>query len=239
MRLNSLQPPFNNPRIRQAALYATNPQEYVDAWAGGDTGLVTICRSFYICSSPYYSEAGFPRFDLAKAKQLLKEGGYDGTPVVILDASENAQIHPASLVAEQQLTAAGFKVDVQAMDWATVVSRRGSKEPMNKGGWSVFISGPGGLDMMLPINHLGLRSNCEKAWFGWPCNAEIEAMRNAFGDTADAAERKKLAEQIQLQATQTVPYVPLAVAYQFRASRADLRGMLTPPAPVYWNVERK
>ena len=160
----------------------------------------------------------------------------DGTPVVILDAAENAQIHPASMVAAQQFSAAGFKVDVQAMDWATVVSRRASKEPVSGGGWSVFISGPGGLDMMMPINHLGLRSNCEKAWFGWPCDADIETMRIAFGDTA---ERKRLAEKIQIRATQTVPYIPIGVAYQIRAARADLTGLLTPPAPVYWNIGRK
>ena len=239
IRLNSIQPPFDKPKIRRAALLATNPQDYVEAMAGGDAGLMKICRSYYICSSPYFTEAGWPSFDLAEAKRLLKESGYDGTPVVILDAAENAQIHPASLIAQQQLTAAGFKVDVQAMDWATVVSRRTSKEPMAKGGWSMFISGPGGLDMMLPINHLGLRSSCDKAWFGWPCDADIEKMRNAFGDTADQAERKKLAEQIQLRALETLPYIPLGVAYQIRAARADLTGVLAPPAPVYWNIGRK
>jgi peptide/nickel transport system substrate-binding protein len=239
IRLNSIQPPFVNPKIRQAALLATNPQDYIDAMAGGDSSFMRACRSFYVCSSPYHTEAGYPSFNLAKAKELLKEGGYDGTPVVILDAAENAQIHPASMVAAQQLTAAGFKVDVQAMDWATVVSRRASKEPVSGGGWSLFISGPGGLDMMMPINHLGLRSNCEKAWFGWPCEADIETMRIAFGDTADLAERKRLAEKIQIRATQTVPYIPIGVAYQIRAARADLTGLLTPPAPVYWNISRK
>ncbi|NPU14956.1 ABC transporter substrate-binding protein [Bradyrhizobium sp. 83002] len=239
IRLNSIQPPFDNPAIRRAALLAVNPQDYIEAWGGGKGGLIKACKSFYICASPYYTEAGFPSFDLEKAKTLLRESGYDGTPVVILDASENAQIHPASLVAEQQLKAAGFKVDVQAMDWATVVSRRTKKEPVGQGGWSIFISGPGGLDMMLPISHLGLRSNCDKAWFGWPCDAEIEKLRGAFGDSADMAERKALAGQIQQRAVQTVPYIPIAVAYQFRAARSDLIGILNPPAPVYWNVSRK
>jgi len=238
IRLNSIQPPFNNPKIRQAAFYATVPQDYIEAMASGDDSLAKVCRSFYVCSSPYYTETGFPAFNLETAKKLLKEGGYDGTPVVILDASENAQIHPASLIAEQQLTAVGFKVDVQALDWATVVSRRASTEPVSKGGWSIFISGPGGLDMMLPINHLGLRSNCDKAWFGWPCDADIEKMRMAFGDTSDQAERKKLAEAIQLRAVETMPYIPLAVAYQVRLARANLAGILRAPAPVYWNISR-
>jgi len=137
------------------------------------------------------------------------------------------------------LKSIGFKTDVQAMDWATVVSRRASKEPVGKGGWSIFISGPGGLDMMEPVSHLGLRSNCEKAWFGWPCDAEIEKMRAAFSDLSGEEQRKALAEKLQARAAETVPYVPIGVQYQIRAHRANLIGLLTPPAPVYWNVARK
>jgi peptide/nickel transport system substrate-binding protein len=159
--------------------------------------------------------------------------------VVLLDATENANIHAFTTVADELLKSIGFKTDVQAMDWATVVSRRASKEPVGKGGWSIFISGPGGLDMMEPVSHLGLRSNCEKAWFGWPCDAEIEKMRAAFSDLSDKEERKALAEKLQARAAETVPYVPIGVQYQIRAHRANLTGLLTPPAPVYWNITRK
>ena len=239
IRLNSLVPPLDNPKLRQAVIHAIDTKEFVEAMASGDSSLAQTCRSFYICSSPYFTEAGYPARDLAKAKALVKEAGYDGTPVVILNAVENAQINPASLVAKQQLEAIGLKVDVQAMDWATVVSRRTSKATVDKGGWSIFISGPGGLDMMMPLSHLGLRSNCDKAWFGWPCDEQIEKAREAFGNTSDMAERKKLAQEIQVRAAQTVPYVPLMVQYQIRTARAELTGVLTPPAPVYWNISRK
>lgn len=239
MRLNSLVPPFDNPKVRQAALLATNPQDYLDAMASGDDSLAKICRSFYVCSSPVYTEAGFPAPDLEQAKALLQEAGYDGTPVVILNAAENAQINPASLVAEQQLEAAGFTVDVQAMDWATVVTRRTSKEPVSNGGWSIFISGPGGLDFMVPNSHLGLRSNCEGAWFGWPCDATIETLREAYGEAPDLTARQQIAEEVQAKALETVPYVPLIVQYQIRAARSDLQGILATPAPVYWNIGRE
>lgn len=238
IRVNALQPPFNNPKIRQALLYAVDGDNFLSA-VNDDPNLGKPCRSFYVCSSPYFTERGFPRPDLAKARELLKEGGYDGTPVVLLDATENPNIHAFVTVADQLLQSIGMKTDVQAMDWATVVSRRANKEPVAKGGWSIFISGPGGLDMMEPVSHLGLRSNCDKAWFGWPCDATIETMRSEFANISDLTQRKALAERIQARALETVPYVPIGVQYQIRAYRADLTGLLTPPAPVYWNIARK
>ncbi len=92
--------------------------------------------------------------------------------------------------------------------------------------------------MMEPLSHLGLRSNCEKAWFGWPCDAKIEEMRAAFATLSDPAERKALAQKIQLRAVETVPYVPIGLQYQIRAHRAGITDILTRPAPVYWNLRK-
>ena len=42
------------------------------------------------------------------------------------------------------------------------------------------MSGPAAPDMFEPVGHLALRSNCEKAWFGWPCDEAIEKLRAEF-----------------------------------------------------------
>jgi peptide/nickel transport system substrate-binding protein len=169
----------------------------------------------------------------------VRESGYDGTPAVLLNAAENTNINAFTLVANALFRSIGIRTDVQAMDWATVVARRQSHEPVARGGWSVFISGPGGLDMMEPVSHLGLRSNCERAWFGWPCDEEIERLRAAFADAQDEATKRDIAARLRARALETVPYIPLGVQYQLRAHRANLQGLLNPPAPVYWNVSRR
>lgn len=238
IRMNWSQPPFNNVKIRQAVLRAVNGNDFMQA-VTDDASQYKVCSSFYICSSPYFSNAGFPKPDLEAAKKLVKEANYDGTPVVLLDAAENANIHAFVTYADQVLRSIGLKTQVQAMDWATVSSRRASKEPVNKGGWSIFISGPGGLDYMDPSSHLGLRSNCDKAWFGWPCDEKIEKLRAEFSDTPSAAKRKEIAAAIQARATEVVPYVPIAVQFQVRAHRANLVGQVNPPAPVYWAMRRQ
>ncbi|WP_188484209.1 ABC transporter substrate-binding protein [Marivita lacus] len=238
IRLNTLQPPFNNPKVRQAVLHAVDGNDFLAAVLD-DPSLGKVCPSFFICSSPYFTDAGFPAPDLEKAKQMLAESGYDGTPVVLLDATENTNIHAFVTVADQLLQEIGMNTRVEAMDWATITTRRKSKDPVDAGGWSIFISGPGGLDYLEPVSHLGLRSNCENAWFGWPCDDQIETMRADFAGLSDLEERKALAAKIQARALETVPYVPIAVQYQIRAHAANLTGILTPPAPVYWGIERK
>ncbi|SFK18470.1 ABC transporter substrate-binding protein [Falsiroseomonas stagni] len=238
IRLNTTQPPFNNPRLRQALLHAVNGQDFLNA-VTTDPSQGRVCNSFYVCSSPFHSTMGWPAVNLDRARQLVRESGYDGTPVVFLNAAENTNINAFTLVADQLFRSIGLRTDVQAMDWATVVARRQSREPVARGGWSVFISGPGGLDMMEPVSHLGLRSNCDRAWFGWPCDEEIERLRAAFADTPDEARKREISAQIQARALETVPYIPIGVQYQLRAHRANLTGLLNPPAPVYWNVSRR
>jgi peptide/nickel transport system substrate-binding protein len=238
IRLNTTQPPFDNPRLRRAVLEAVNGQDFLAA-VTTDPTQGRVCNSFYVCSSPWYTEAGWPRPNLDRARQLVRDSGYDGTPAVLLNAAENTNINAFTLVADALFRSIGIRTDVQAMDWATVVARRQSREPVARGGWSVFISGPGGLDMMEPVSHLGLRSNCERAWFGWPCDEEIERLRAAFADAQDEATKRDIAARLQARALETVPYIPIGVQYQLRAHRANLQGLLNPPAPVYWNVSRR
>lgn len=141
--------------------------------------------------------------------------------------------HVFSTVAESLMQQIGLKVDAQMMDWGTLTSRRTAKT-----GWSLFISGPAGPDMNDPLGHLALRSNCERAWFGWPCDAEIERLRDAFANATDAAEQRKIAEQVQLRANEVVPYVPLGQLYLVRGYSTKLSGIVAAPLPVYWNIAK-
>ena len=77
---------------------------------------------------------------MAEAKKLLAESGYDGTPVVVLAPGDVVTLKAQPIIAAQLLRDAGFKVDVQAADWQTVVSRRASQKPPKEGGWNMFFT---------------------------------------------------------------------------------------------------
>ena len=235
-RMNSTQPPFDNPKVRQAVLAAVNQETYLRA-AVDDPKLYKVCPSFYMCSSPFFTDAGWNKPDMAKARQLLKESGYKGEPVVVLHGNSGLT-NIFSLVAAQMMRDMGMKVDSQNMDWGTLTARRTSKNPPANGGWSLFISGPTGADMMDPLGHLALRSNCDKAWFGWPCDEQVETLRNSFATTADPAKRAEISKAVQLRALETLPYVPLGQLHLVRAYNSKLSGILNAAVPVYWNVRK-
>ena len=74
-------------------------------------------------ASPAYNQR-----DKDKARRLLKEAGYAGQPVRWITTREYEWMYKTALVAKQQMEEVGFKVDLQVLDWATLVQRRNKPE---------------------------------------------------------------------------------------------------------------
>jgi len=138
------------------------------------------------------------------------------------------------------LRRAGLNVELQAMDWGTLITRRTSKEPVEKNGWSIFHTWTSAPDFFSPAVNLPLRANGEKAWFGWPSDPKIEALIDAWFKAPDLAMQKKLAADIQTEAyTNNVPYVPTGQFVAPTAYRKNLDGIIIAPVVFLWNVEKK
>jgi peptide/nickel transport system substrate-binding protein len=131
----------------------------------------------------------------------------------------------------------GMNVDVQSTDMATIVQRRVKQEPVDQGGWSLFHTTFAGVDQFNPAVHAWLRGNGRDGIMGWPVSTHIEDLRDTWFAADDLATRKKAAEQLQLQAFQDVPYIPLGQWRLPTAHRGDLEGMLT-GLPLFWNIRR-
>jgi peptide/nickel transport system substrate-binding protein len=240
LRFNHLQPPFDNPKVRQAAIAALNQPAFLRAQVGV-AELYRTCFSIYPCKTAYHSEKGMDliaRPDMKRAQLLLKESGYDGTPVVILQPTDLLIIAKLPVVAGQLLRQAGFKVDMQAMDWQTLLARRAKKDPPAKGGWNIFLTIWANVDGLNPITMNAVNAGCDKAWFGWPCDAELERLRDAFARSDDEKERKTLAEQIQVRAMELGTHAPLGEYQAPSAARKGLKGFVPGYFLVPWNVEK-
>src|SRR5207247_9058715 len=118
--------------------------------------------ALFTCGGPFESAAGGPgKPDLGRARQLVKESGYDGRPVVVLDATDIALTHGSALVTRELLSQIGFNVDLQAMDWSSVVARRAKKEPPGHGGWDPLFTWWIASDVINPAVHAGIsRAGC-------------------------------------------------------------------------------
>ena len=236
LRPNHLHPPFDDKRARQALVQMMDQTLYLQA-AVGQPKYYTACPAMFMCGLPYETAAGAPaKPDLDRAKALFKESGYDGRPILIMDATDVPVVHAASLVTGQLLRQIGANVDMQAMDWSTLVARRAKKEPPGQGGWNIlhtwWISG----DLFNPAVHAGVSAAGDGAWFGWPKHAGIEQLRAAWVREGDAARRKQIAEQIQALAYEEVTYVPWGQYLQPSIHRRHVKGVLQNPAAILWNI---
>jgi peptide/nickel transport system substrate-binding protein len=179
---------------------------------------------------------GLLESNFKKSQELLKEAGYDGTPIVLMHSTDLQVLTNLAPVAKSLMEKAGFKVDMQSMDWQTLVARRAKKDPPTAGGWHAFITNWIAADIGNPIYTAFMNSSCEKALFGWPCDAEIEKLRDQYARATDPAEQKAIAEAIQVRETEAVTHIPLGQWFLPSAMRKTVDGVLPAPAPVFWNV---
>lgn len=241
IRFNQLNPPMDNKKLRQAIMWAVDQNDYLQLLAS-DPKYYKTCYSYYTCGTPMASEAGaepLKQHSIDKAKQLVAESGYKGERIVLIHATDQRLVAAMGELTGELLRQIGLNVEIQSMDWGTLVTKRASKAPLDQGGWSIFCTGFDGLDLLSPAVNLGLRGDGDKAWFGWPTNPKIEALRAAWFAAPDLDSQKKLATEIQVEAFDAVPYVPLG---QFRiptAYRRNLEGIVPSPVVVQWNVAKK
>ncbi len=239
-RFNVLHKPFDNPKIRQAVLYALNQKDFLLA-AINDPKYYKECKALFICGTPFATDKGFEdklNSNFAKSKEILKQEGYDGTPVVLLFATDTNTGRLTPIV-KSLLERGGFTVDMQAMDWQTVLSRRARKEPLNAGGWSGFMTAWVSADLLNPIVSSFVSGACDKAAIGWPCDARLEELRDAFARTTDQGKRKELAEAIQVRVSEYPTHVNLGQYNVPMARRTSISGNLESPAPIFWNIRKK
>ena len=239
-RFNTTAKPFDNAKVRQALLYAFNQQDFLQATIG-DKQYYKVCKALFVCGTPLASEKGMDGLlesNFTKAQALLKEAGYDGTPIVLLHSTDLQVLTNLAPVAKSLMEKAGFKVDMQDMDWQSVVARRAKKDPPSQGGWHAFLTSWVSADILNPVSTAFLNASCDKALFGWPCDMELEKLRDEFARETDPAKQKAIAEAVQVRWTQYPTHIDLGQWYQPGASRKNVDGYVVAPASVFWNISK-
>ncbi|WP_137177897.1 ABC transporter substrate-binding protein [Roseomonas sp. AR75] len=240
-RFNHLHAPFDKPAVRRALLGAVNQADFMTAVIGTDRSLWREEIGYFPPGTPFASDVGLNALtsdrDMEKVKRDLAAAGYNGEKVVLMAASDFPSLNALAQVSNDMLKKAGMNVEFVNTDWGTVVQRRASKEPPERGGWSMFCTFWAGLDMFNPGVHQSLRGNGERAWFGWPTIPRIEELRQAWFDAPNLEAQQQICRQIQEVAFDQVPYLPLGQYFQATAYRRNLTGVLK-GLPLFWNVQR-
>ena len=93
--------------------------------------------------------------------------------------------------------------------------------------------------MMNPVASVGMNGKGKTGgWFGWPEDAEMEKLRDAYARELDLGKQKSVAEAIQTRATELGMYYPTGM-YKIPIASRGLSGFVHGPAPVFWNIEKK
>ena len=239
-RFNQTQKPFDNKLVRQAAMYAIGQDDILKAQVG-DPAYYKTCGAVFGCGLPYASDIRADMIvpsNIEKAKALLKEANYDNSPVVVLHATDIAMASAIPVVIAQQLRQAGFNVQLQAMDFMTMLSRRANRDVPAKGGWSIFVTTWHMSEILDPLRNYGVSANGEKSWFGWPDIPEVEGLRGKFLLATNEQERKQIADKLQDVMLDEGVVIPLGQIKTAAAYSKALTGVLESPAPVFWNIAK-
>jgi len=160
---------------------------------------------------------------------------------VLLQPSDLDVIKQLPVVAKAQLERAGFKVEIQSMDWTTMVNRLVTKKgPPSEGGWNAFGTSWVQVDILDPLMTPYLAANCDKARAGWPCDEGIEKLRDAYVKAATLEEKRAVVEQVQRRVAEVVTHVPLGEWFVVSAVRSNIGTMQTPPpVTALWGITKK
>jgi peptide/nickel transport system substrate-binding protein len=242
LAFNHLYPPFNNPKLLRALLPAVDQKSYVQAMVGEEAELGRYPVGFFTDGQAMANKAGIealagPR-DVALTKRLVAESGYQGEPILLMSPTDQPALTQMAQVTGSLFQAVGLNVQLLAMDWGSLVSRRANSGPPDNGGWNAFCTLWGGLSVSNPGSSFPLRANGKGGWFGWPTDATLEALRQQWFDAPDLASQRAICEQIQRRAFEVIPFMPLGQIYQPTAFRKNVTGIVKAANPLFWGVRK-
>jgi peptide/nickel transport system substrate-binding protein len=240
LRFNHLHPPFNDRKLRQAVAAAVNQADYMVAVAGDDRALYATGTGVFTPGSPMASDVGLEKLrspSIDRAKAMLREAGYTNQPMRLIGPTDILAPAAMTQVGGDMFRRLGMNLDFVLADWGTTVTRRTSKEPVERGGWSVLYTSFTSTDFLDPSAHTPLRGNGDGAWPGWPTIPRLEELRDAWFEAPTQADQQRICREIQLTALEELPFVPVGAYYGMTALRRDVVGRV-PGFAIYWNMRR-
>jgi peptide/nickel transport system substrate-binding protein len=241
-RFNHLHAPFNNPAIRRALLGAITQEDFLRGVTGNDPSAFKQCLSMWPCGTPYESTTANTAMqgarDLDAVRAAIRAAGYNNEKVVIINPTDFPTIGPFGQIMADLLKRLGMNVDLVETDWGSVVQRRASKEPPERGGWSIFHTWWPGVSIINPAVNATLRGQGDRGWFGWYDNPRVEAAASQWLLAETEAEQKRLADVIQRESFEQVPILPLGQFFIATAYRSGLSGFVQGSGAYPWNVRR-
>jgi peptide/nickel transport system substrate-binding protein len=214
--------------LRRAVQTAVGSGELLAA-GFGDNRFFTAEPNFFPKGTPYYSAAGDKLYNERNpqvARDQAAKAGYGGQPVRIMASRQYEFHYNMALVMAEQLKKAGFKTELQVVDWATLVQRRNDPKL-----WDVYFTHSGLFpEPMLSPPQLG---DGAPGWWDTPAKKDALA---AFNQEANIAKRGPLWGKVQQVVYEEVPFIEVGKFNSLSARSAKLEGYTPAIWPFFWNT---
>lgn len=226
--LNSATGKTTSPALRKAIRTALSMEDMMAA-AFGSTDFFEIDPSIYPQAFSWHTDAGaqgnYNVADPAAASSLLAEAGYDGSPLRILTSRQYEFHYKMAQVAAEYLKLAGFKVELDVVDWATLTQRRADPAL-----WDIYITH----SPFLPEPALiGMLSTSAPG--NWDTPARGVAVGN-FNAEPDPERRVELWAEVQKVIYEEVPFIKIGNFNSLAVISKNLAGVSAAPWPYFWNA---
>ncbi len=198
----------------------------------GDPRFFAVEGNHFPKGSPFHSTAGTDQYNqhnFKKAKEMAEKAGYKGEPIRVLTSRQYDFHYNMALLMAEQLKKAGFKVQLDVVDWATLVQRRNDPKL-----WDIYVTHSGQFpEPMLSPPQLG---DGAPGW--WSTQAKKDAL-HALNTESDSAKRGQLWGKVQQVVYDEVPYIIVGKFNGLSAKSVALDNYQPATWPYFWNVRIK
>ena len=225
---NKSRAPFDDQRVRQAFALGVNNEEIMAAAFASpefyrlDPGILFQEQTSWWTDA----DAGiYGANDVERARMLLEESDYDGEPLKWLTTREYDFMYRNALVAADQLRAVGFNIELEVVDWATIVQQRNDPDAYHIfSGATTFTPDPG----VWPC--------FDSEWPGfWEDSVKDDLVRR-LNTQMDPEARRSVWEELQTHFWTTVPMAKFGDFFILGVKSTDVHNFEATPFPFYWNV---
>jgi peptide/nickel transport system substrate-binding protein len=217
--------------VRKAVTHALSMEDMLAA-AFGSTEFYALDGAFYPSNFVWNTEAGVEgNYNVAQpeaAAEELKAAGYNGEPLRILTSRQYEFHYKMAQVAAEYLKLAGFTVDLQVVDWATLTQRRADPKL-----WDIYITH----SPFLPEPALmGSLSTSSPGWWDTPARKTVV---DAFTSESNPEKRVALWADVQKTIYDELPLIKIGDFNAVAAMSTKLEGVEPAPWPYFWNASLK